>query len=261
MQKKFLIPLGVALLVAAGVFGWMKFHDVFREDDTLSQNNSQNQPPDDEDSEQQPVQQEFDKQAYSVDEPGSMWWVVNRQRPLPDGYVPPDLIVPDVRLRLGASNEQMKARQIIEPALIDMFNAAAADGVTLVFGSGYRSEALQRQFYNAYVAQDGQVAADRYSARPGTSEHQTGLTFDATSVSGTCHLEICYEDTPEGQWIATNAHKYGFIIRYLEGKENVTGYQYEPWHLRYVGVELATELKQNGQTMEEFFGLDPVPFS
>ncbi len=259
MQKKFLIPLGIILLIGAGIFGLMKFSDVFNSSNATEQQ-LENQPPDSKDTEQQPVQTGFDKQQYSVDEPGSLWWVVNRQRPLPDGYVPPDLVVPGVRLRLGASNQQMNAHQIIEPDLIRMFSSAAADGVTLVFGSGYRSEALQRQFYNSYVAQDGQIAADRYSARPGTSEHQTGLSFDATSTSGTCHLEICFEDTPEGKWLAEHAHKYGFIIRYPNGKENITGYQYEPWHMRYVGTELATELKNSGQTMEEFFGLDPVPF-
>jgi D-alanyl-D-alanine carboxypeptidase len=114
---------------------------------------------------------------------------------------------------------------------------------------------LQKQFYDSYVGQDGQEAADRYSARPGTSEHQTGISFDATSLSETCHLEICFETTPEGKWIAEHAHEYGFIIRYLKDKESVTGYQYEPWHLRYVGKELAAELKRTGLTMEEFFGL------
>ena len=142
-----------------------------------------------------------------------------------------------------------------EIALNEMFAGATNDGITLVFGSGYRSYELQKQFYDSYVAKDGQAAADRYSARPGTSEHQTGLSFDATSVSEKCHLEVCFVDTPEGQWIKANSYKYGFIIRYPDGKESVTGYQYEPWHLRYVGVELANELQKTGQTMEEFFGL------
>ncbi len=195
----------------------------------------------------------FDRSLYSIDEPGSPWWIVNRERPLPDGYVPPDLTVPDVRLRLGAGEEQMQFSQQAVPALEDMFAAAGDDGVELVFGSGYRSEQLQAQFYNSYVERDGQEAADRYSARPGTSEHQTGLAVDITTPSGECHLEVCFEDLPQGQWLSENAHRYGFIIRYPEGKEDITGYQYEPWHLRYVGEELATELYETGQTMEEFF--------
>jgi LAS superfamily LD-carboxypeptidase LdcB len=135
----------------------------------------------------------FDKTQYSVDQPGSLWWIVNRDRPLPDGYTPPDLIVPSVRLRLGGGEEQMQFSQQARPSLEAMFEAAADDGVELVFGSGYRSEGLQAQFYNSYAARDGQAAADRYSARPGTSEHQTGLAFDVTSPSGACHLEICFE--------------------------------------------------------------------
>jgi D-alanyl-D-alanine carboxypeptidase len=202
----------------------------------------------------------FDKNMFKLDEPGSPWWVVNKKRPLPAGYVPPDLAVPDVKLRLGSSAEQMQYSLSATPALKEMFAAAARENVFLVFGSGYRSEALQRQFYNSYVAQDGQAAADRYSARPGTSEHQTGLSFDATASNGACHLEKCFANTPEGKWLATNAYKYGYIIRYAEGKESITGYDYEPWHMRYVGKELATEMHRTGTlTLEEFFNLPPAP--
>ncbi len=259
--------LGIVLLIAAMIFGAMKFRDVFS-GKPLPKDSQNNQTAEDEHTEQHHADEAagqsapgiFDKSKHSTDEPGSIWWVVNKTRPLPSGYVPDDLVVPDVRLRLGSSNEQMKASSTIVPALKEMFAAASADGVTLVFGSGYRSETLQRQFYNSYVAQDGQAAADRYSARPGTSEHQTGLTFDATSPSGTCHLETCFESTPEGAWLLEHAHEYGFIIRYPEGKEHITGYSYEPWHLRYVGVELATEMKDTGiQTLEEFFGLPAAP--
>lgn len=204
----------------------------------------------------QPTAPGFDKTKYSIDEPGSLWWIVNKNRALPKGYVPPDLIIPDVKLRLANTAEQMQFSKTAEPALISMFNAATKDGVSLVFGSGYRSEALQKQFYDSYVAKDGKEAADKYSAVPGTSEHQTGLAFDATSASGKCHLEICWAETPEGQWVKNNSYRYGFIVRYLDGKESVTTYQYEPWHLRYVGVELAAELHKTGQTMEEFFGLN-----
>lgn len=204
--------------------------------------------------------QGFDKNMFALDQPGSPWWIVNKKRPLPAGYVPADLAVPDVKLRLAKTAPQMTFSQSATPALKEMFSAAANEGIILVFGSGYRSEDLQRQFYNSYVAQDGQAAADRYSARPGTSEHQTGLAFDVTSVSEKCHLEICFQDTPEGLWIIQSAYKYGFIIRYPDGKEAVTGYQYEPWHLRYVGKELAAEMHQTSVlTLEDFFGLPPAP--
>lgn len=200
----------------------------------------------------------FDKTQHSLTEPASLWVIVNKQRSLPINYVPADVIVPSVRLRLGSSNEQMKFSKRAEADLKAMFAAAQTDGIRLVFGSGYRSATLQKQFYDSYVAQDGQAAADRYSARPGHSEHQTGLGVDITSPSSTCHLEICWEDTPEGQWVAKHSYKYGFTIRYQQGKESITGYQYEPWHLRYIGKELAAQVK-NSQTLEEFFGLPAAP--
>jgi len=249
VNKKLLTGLIIILVIVAGVLFGIKYRSDNGPQSDINTSSSQtaqsdNKPP-----------QGFDKTKYSIDEPGSIWWIVNKNRPLPDGYVPSDLVVPAVKLRLGPDAEQMQFSKTAEPALIDMFNAASKDGVTLVFGSGYRSYDLQKQFYDSYVAKDGQEAADRYSARPGTSEHQTGLSFDATSVGENCHLEICWENTPEGQWVKANSHKYGFIVRYPNGKESITGYQYEPWHLRYVGIELATELHNNGQTPEEFFGL------
>jgi D-alanyl-D-alanine carboxypeptidase len=102
----------------------------------------------------------------------------------------------------------------------------------------------------------GQAEADRTSARPGYSEHQTGLAFDVEVSGGKCHLEKCLGETPDGKWVAANAYKYGFIVRYPEGKENVTGYDYEPWHLRYVGTDLASEMHTKSvQTLEEFFNI------
>lgn len=197
----------------------------------------------------------FDKTKYPLDQPDSLWLVVNKQRGIPTDYVPEDLIVPAVRLRLASSEQQMQFRQVAHTDLLSMFKAAADKGVSLVFGSGYRSAALQKQFYDGYVAADGQAAADRYSARPGHSEHQTGLSFDATTPDQSCHLDACFADTPQGKWLAANAHKYGFHLRYQKDKEAITGYSYEPWHYRYVGKELAEELFKTGQTLEEFFNL------
>lgn len=253
MKKKAFIITVAVLLVIVALFVFAQRAGAPTQDNTQEPEQASSEPP--KEIEQQPKEFGFNMNKYSIDEPGSPWWIVNRERPLPSGYVPPDLTVPSVRLRLGAQEEQMQLSGQATPALEAMFSAAQADGVELVFGSGYRSESLQRQFYESYVARDGQAEADRYSARPGTSEHQTGLAVDVTSPSGQCHLLECFEDTPQGQWVAENAHRFGFIIRYLEGKESVTGFMYEPWHLRYVGEELATELYNSGQTMEEFFGI------
>ena len=136
------------------------------------------------------------------------------------------------------------------------FNKMNADakslGLNLWIASGYRSYWTQNTLYNNYVAADGKEEADTYSARPGYSEHQTGLAFDLNSV------ESSFANTDEGKWVKDNCYRYGLIIRYPKGKENITGYMYEPWHLRYVGVELATKLYNNGEwiTLEEYFGVD-----
>ncbi len=238
MSKKILVGILVVCLAIAGFFA-------------LNRNEKTPAP-----EENIKTVESFDKSKYSTSQPGSIWWVVNKTRPLPEGYVSPDLIVPNVKLQFEPTDSYMQFSKQAEPELVEMFNAAKKDSVELIFGSGYRSYDLQKQLYGDYVAKDGQAKADRYSARPGTSEHQTGLSFDAFGENVECNLEICYADTSEGKWIKDNSYKYGFIIRYPSGKESVTGYQYEPWHLRYVGKELAIELQKTGQTMEEFFGLN-----
>lgn len=200
----------------------------------------------------------FSKDQFSLSGPSSPWVIVNKKYSLPIGYVPEDLRVPDVRLRLAPSEEQMQIRKVVEADLKAMFTAAKDENVDLVFGSGYRSEATQKQFYGQYVAQSGQAAADTFSARPSHSEHQTGLAFDLTTPDGSCHLQVCYETTTGGQWVKKHAHEYGFIVRYPSGKDAITGYQYEPWHLRYVGLALAAELASKNQTLEEFFELGPA---
>ena len=112
----------------------------------------------------------------------------------------------------------------------------------------------QKIIYNDYVARDGQLMADTYSARPGYSEHQSGLAIDVNS------LDQDWENTPEGKWLSANCYKYGFIIRYPKGKEDITGYMYEPWHIRYVGKDLAEKLYNNGNwlTLEEYLGITSV---
>jgi zinc D-Ala-D-Ala carboxypeptidase len=260
-RKKLIIVLTVLAIVVGGGVGVGRYMLRQESEQTVAteQTNPEPQPvmpPETELPAQEPTTSSVDKNQNSIDDPDSIWIIVNKQRPpLPSDFRPEGLRAPNVRLRLAASEQQMQIGGRIIPEIEAMFAAAANDGVQLVFGSGYRSYALQKQFYDSYVTRDGQAAADRYSARPGTSEHQTGLAFDVTSPSGRCHLEICFENLPEGQWVAQNAHKFGFIIRYPNGKEHITGYQYEPWHLRYVGKELAEELYRSGQTMEEFFGL------
>lgn len=209
-----------------------------------------------------PAPADFNKSLYSIDDPVSPWAVINKRRPLqPKTYVPTDLIVANVQLRSNITSNERQLRSVTAEALRRLADAAKADGLTVTLQSGYRSYDFQANLYNRYVSQQGQAVADTQSARAGHSEHQTGLALDVGgTTSPACNLETCFAISPEGKWITLNAYKYGFIIRYPAGKTSVTGYMYEPWHLRYVGTELSMELRAKSDlTMEEFFGLPAAP--
>ena len=135
-------------------------------------------------------------------------------------------------------------------AFLQMQQAAARQGLRLWVASGFRSYSSQSSIYSRYVRRDGRAAADRYSARPGHSEHQTGLAFDLNTITQS------FANTKEGRWVAANCYKYGFILRYPKNKEAITGYMYEPWHLRYLGVDLATRVYASGLCLEEYLGID-----
>ena len=132
-----------------------------------------------------------------------------------------------------------------------MQSDATALGLNIYIASGFRGYNSQERIYNSYVDKDGRDAADTYSARPGYSEHQSGLCFDLNSVNDS------FANTNEGKWVNENAHIYGFVIRFPKGKEKETGYQYESWHLRYVGKDLAKKLYNNGDwiSLEDYYGL------
>lgn len=260
-MKKLLFVLGILFLLAALVFGGLKFYDVFftEEPEDMS---AANQNAKEKQEEQQPVQENqpvFGKSKHSLDDPASIWVVVNKTRPLnPKNYVPADRVFPSVTLRVPG-NESMQIRADISHAVKALFGGAKAAGHSLKFSSGYRSYSYQVNLYSGYVKSIGQAEADKQSARPGHSEHQTGLSLDVCDNAG-CDLVQSFGQTAMGQWVAAHAHEYGFIIRYPEGKTAITGYEYEPWHLRYVGTELAGEMRgANIQTLEEFFGLPAAP--
>lgn len=128
---------------------------------------------------------------------------------------------------------------------------AAAQGLNIYISSAFRSYEYQDGLYNRYVAKDGQELADTYSARPGHSEHQTGLAFDLNTIDDS------FANTAEGQWVAAHAHEYGFIVRYPADKVDITGYQYEPWHIRYLGDEAAA-VYESGLCLEEYLGITSV---
>lgn len=199
----------------------------------------------------------FDRKALSIDDPASLWVVVNKLRPLaPIDYAPADLVTAPV----SATNPALMRAEVAD-ALVALFDAAKAEeGLELQSQSAYRSYPTQQAIYANGVEANGVEYTDRFSARPGHSEHQTGLAVDIGVPSGECSFQACFGELPAGQWLAENAHRFGFLLRYPQGAQPIVGFDYEPWHFRYVGPELAAELDMSGvATLEEFFGLDPAP--
>ena len=186
----------------------------------------------------------------TANELGSLAQLVNKNHSIPADYVPGDLVwvnlpsTRDTQLRADAAQH-----------LIQLFNGASAQGLTLYCSSGYRSYATQSALYQWNVEMYGVAGAELVSARPGMSEHQLGLAMDVTSATVDFDLIESFGATAEGQFIRDHAHEYGFIVRYPQGKTNITGYAYEPWHLRYLGVPVATTIHNSGKTMEEFYGI------
>lgn len=195
------------------------------------------------------------EENHSINDPSSYWVIVNKQRPLKADFAPSNLTTPNVAINTAKSQEENSLRADIAPKVVALFNAAQQAGHTYILASGYRSFKLQNTYYTNYVATSGQAEADRFSARPGTSEHQTGLALDVATVDRIHYLDQAFGEDAAGRWLADHAFEYGFIIRYLPGKESITGYMYEPWHIRYVGESLAKKLYERNQTMEEYFHL------
>ena len=183
-------------------------------------------------------------------QPHSLRCLVNKMRPFAQqDWEPSDLV--------AFYGHQLRAEAA--KAADTMIDAAVTDGVTMLVSSAYRSYAVQQQTYQYWVSVNGQQVADQLSARPGYSEHQTGLAIDFASPEG-CRLEECYRDTLAGQWLAKNAPRYGYILRFPNGRQSVTGYHFEPWHYRYVGVQIAQEYVSSGaKTFEEFIGTGAAP--
>lgn len=194
--------------------------------------------------------------TYDVDTPSSITVVVNKQRPFtPIDWAPDDLVLPE-----GIPNVwDHPIRAEAATALQQMYQAAVEAGVPFTITSGYREYWLQKEIYDDLVAQGGVEFADSDTARPGHSEHQTGLTVDLFGEEG-CQLSACFGETATGIWLRDNGYHFGYILRYNDGEQATVGYTYEPWHFRYVGVEVATAMHDRGVlNLEDFFGLPPAP--
>ena len=181
-----------------------------------------------------------------------LWRLVNKSHPLTDPHHrPAQLQFATVASRTNKSNDERSLRADIMPQVEALFAAAEVAGFSLHIGSAFRSYELQNVYYTNYGNVYGQAAADSFSAKPGFSEHQTGLAMDVSTTDNHCYLEECFGDTPAGQWLAAHAHEYGFILRYPRSKDGITDFVYEPWHFRYVGTDLAGALTESGLTLDE----------
>ena len=190
------------------------------------------------------VNTSLDKEFYTdikeITDPYDTLVLVNKFYALPSGIEPKTLV----------NIEGQKMTQEAADAMKKMVSDLRNEGLKIILQSGYRSETRQKNLYDWYVSVDGVKETDTYSARPNHSEHQTGLAMDL-SVDGT--LSEAFENTEQFKWLNENAHKYGYILRYKKDKVYMTGYTYEPWHYRYVGVEVATIIKNENLTFEEYY--------
>lgn len=197
-----------------------------------------------------PLEDTLDENGI-VTNPEAIDVLVSKQRAIAPDYEPDDLVVPNVRFH--QSNATVKQlRQEAATALEELFGAADQAGYTLYAVSGFRPYSMQANIYQNHISTYGETYANAVSAPPGKSEHQTGWVMDITSASAGYDLVEAFGEMPEGIWVAENAHLYGFIVHYEKGKEDITGYSYEPWHLRYLGKELAQKVYESGLTFDEY---------
>lgn len=196
--------------------------------------------------------------CISLSDPSRSWVVVNKQRPLePASFAPASLADIDLRATTLSNELRPEPKLALEAMAAD---ARAAGAGVIGVNNGYRSYGVQQRTYGAHVRDRGQSGADAVSARPGFSEHQSGLAFDLVACDATCGSIEAFGPTAQGRWVAENGWRYGFIVRYEHGHTGTTGYAPEPWHIRYIGPELAKAYHDGGfHTLEEFFGLPPAP--
>lgn len=177
--------------------------------------------------------------------------LVDKEHPVDQYYAPADL-TKITHYAADRTSEGRFMRSEAAAAFDTMCEAALAEGLEIVSTTAYRSYDFQASLYSYYTNLEGQEWADANIAKPGVSEHQTGLAADCSSASVQYELVVEYADTPEGTWLREHAYQHGFIIRYPENKQDVTGYVYEPWHIRYVGITAAKYINDNNLTLEEF---------
>ncbi len=180
--------------------------------------------------------------------------LVNKKRYLDPDYKPNDLVIPNIKFSFREKHEKKYMKREAAKALEELFGQAYEKGIHIFALSGYRSYDTQKWIFENKANKTGEKKANELIARPGESEHQTGLAMDLTSQSVQFDLKEEFGDTKEGRWVGNNAHKFGFIIRYPKNKMSITGHGYEPWHIRYVGKKAAKEIYNKDITLEEYLG-------
>lgn len=173
--------------------------------------------------------------------------LVNKKISLDASYEPTDLIKPNIPFLNSTAEEEKYMKKESSKAIENLFEKAKEEGINIIGSSAYRSYEEQEKTYKHNIEVRGKKEAGKYAAVPGNSEHQTGLAIDVTNED-----RWFDKSTKEAQWLANNAHKFGFILRYPEGKEDITGYNYEPWHIRYVGKDVAQIIYKERITLEEY---------
>lgn len=182
--------------------------------------------------------------------------LVNKDSPMEPKDYEPKLVT----LASVGADSWVSMRPQAAKAMVNLLDAAEDEGIDLQVSSAYRGYVDQKALFNQYVDWYGKKYALTISAKPGYSEHQTGLAADVTTPGGKCELLACFGDTDAGEWVHANAWKYGYIVRYPEGEEATTGFAYEPWHLRYVGKGVAKEMRDGDYaSYEEYLGMDAAP--
>lgn len=190
-------------------------------------------------------------------EASSLTVYVNKEYCLSKNYVPENLVVPDISFDIMGKSERKLMRDDAAKAIEALFTAALDDGYELFGISGYRSFSRQKEIFLNNIVNKGKTHTLQYSAAPGTSEHQTGLAMDVSAKSISYRLISAFSNCDEGKWLASHAHEYGFIIRYPKDRSSITGFAYEPWHIRYVGDNLANYLYTNNMTLDEYYNYLP----
>lgn len=189
--------------------------------------------------------------SYKTDFDKGYALLSNKHYELGNEYEPDDLVDIEWKYRLGGQNDKKQIRKEVYEAYLEMWEAAKGNGIYLLADSAYRSYKKQNEVYKYYEDLKGTNYADGIAARPGFSEHQTGLTLDIYSKE--CTSGSTFKDSKTFKWLIENSYKYGFILRYPEGKEKYTGYNYESWHYRYLGKELAEKVYKEGITFDEYY--------